>query len=384
MTPKTGRTTGSGPRGAGPSAKGGWSWLLLVGLAALVSPGCALPRGAPTPGEVLRGAEAESADYQVVQVTRATLEELRQWPRPAGLSRFDWPAASGLPVVRTIRPGDQIQIAVWDSQRDSLIATEAQRVVQMQTTTVAGNGRVFVPYVGNVHLAGLTADQARSEVQAQLQAVAPDGQVQLSVTPGGANTIDVVTGVASPGRIPLPEISPTILSVLAQAGGISPSLRNPLVRLNRAGRSYAIPARMLFAEPARDIVLVGGDRILVEEDQRSFIALGASGRQQVTPFEREEISALDALSTVGGLVSARANLRGLLVLRQYPARAVRPSGPYPRHRDVIFAFDLSTAEGLFAASNFRIAPNDVVLATESPVPAVTQILGLLRAVTTLN
>lgn len=372
------------PRRTARGASRPWRGAALATLAAVFLTGCALPRSAPTPTEVLRGASAEEADFQVVQVSRATLEELNHWPRPAGLSRFDWPSASAQAVARTIRPGDQVQVSVWDSQRDSLIATEAQRVAQMQVMTVAASGRVFIPYVGDVRLSGLTGDEARREIQSQLQSVVPDGQVQLAVTPGGANTIDVVTGVAAPGRIPLPETSPSILSVLAQAGGISPSLRNPLVRLNRAGRGYAIPARSLFSDPARDIVLRGGDRVLVEEDTRTFIALGAAGRQQVTPFEREEITALDALSTVGGLASARANLQGLMVLRQYPAGQVRPEGPYPRHGDVIFAFDLSNADGLFAASNFRIAPDDVVLATESPVPAFAQIIGLLRAVTTLN
>lgn len=346
--------------------------------------GCALPRSAPTPDEVLRGTEAETSAVQVVVVDRAMLTELERWPAPAGLGRTDWPAASAQPVARTIRAGDQVQVAIWDSQRDSLIATEAQRVVQMQTMTVAGSGRVFIPYVGDVQVAGLTGDQARREIQEQLQQAVPDGQVQLAVTPGGGNTIDVVTGVARPGRIALPETSPTILSVLAEAGGIAPELRNPLVRLNRAGRGYAIPARDLFADPARDIVLRGGDRVLVEEDRRSFLALGASGRQETVPFTQDHLNALDALSQVGGLSAQRANLRGLMVLREYPARALREAGPGPRKSWVVFTFDLSSAEGLFAAGNFRIAPDDVVLATESAVPAIAQVIGLLRGVRALE
>jgi polysaccharide export outer membrane protein len=358
--------------------------LALAAATGALLAGCALPRAAPTPTEVLRGTESADSAVQVVPVTRAMLDELARWPAPAGLTRIDWPTASAQPVARTIRPGDQLQVAVWDSQRDSLIATEAQRVAQMQAMTVAATGRVFIPYVGEVRVAGLTADQARREIEAQLRTAVPDGQVQLAVTPGAGNTIDVVTGVVRPGRVALGETSPTILSVLAEAGGISPSLRNPLVRLNRAGRGYAIPARVLFADPAHDIQLRGGDRILVEEDQRRFVALGASGRQEVVPFARDEISALDALSSVGGLNATRANLTGLMVLREYPASALRETGPGPRRPWVVFSFDLSSAEGLFAASNFRIAPEDVVLATESPVPAVAQLIGLLRTIRSLD
>jgi polysaccharide export outer membrane protein len=102
------------------------------------------------------------------------------------------------------------------------------------------------------------------------------------------------------------------------------------------------------------------------------------------PFARDEISALDALSSVGGLNATRANLTGLMVLREYPASALRETGPGPRRPWVVFSFDLSSAEGLFAASNFRIAPEDVVLATESPVPAVAQLIGLLRTIRSLD
>jgi polysaccharide biosynthesis/export protein len=356
---------------------------ISVLLFALVLSGCALPRSAATPTEVLRGTEAADSQIQVVPVTRDGLAEIGQWPAPPGAVRHNWPGAGAQPVARTIRAGDTVALAVWDSQRDSLISTDGQRVVPIQNLVVSSAGRIFVPYVGEVRVSGLTADAARREIEAQMRSVVPDGQVQLTVAPGSGNTIDVVTGVVRPGRFAVPETSSTILSVLAEAGGIAPSLRNPLVRLNRAGQGYAIPARLLFAEPARDLVLRGGDRVLVEEDQRNFVALGASGRQQVVYFEREQITALDALSTIGGLNPTRSNLQGVMVLREYPAVSVRAAGAFPRQPRVIFTFDLTSADGLFAASNFHIAPGDVVLATESGLPAFVQMLALFRTVRTL-
>jgi polysaccharide biosynthesis/export protein len=353
--------------------------VLAMGLSA-----CSLPRTAATPTEVLRGTESAESNVQVVPVTRDALVEIARWPAPPSATRHNWPGASAQPVARTIRAGDTIALQVWDSQRDSLLTTDEQRMVPIQNLVVSSAGRIFVPYVGEVRVSGLTADAARREIEMQMRNVVPDGQVQLAVTPGSGNTIDVVTGVARPGRIAVPETSSTILSVLAEAGGISPTLRNPLVRLNRAGQGYVIPARLLFSDPARDIVLRGGDRVLVEEDQRNFVALGASGRQQVVYFEREEITALDALSTIGGLNATRSNLQGVMVLREYPVRSVRDTGPFPRQERVIFTFDLTSADGLFAASNFQIAPGDVVLATESALPAFAQMIALFRTVRALQ
>jgi polysaccharide biosynthesis/export protein len=47
---------------------------------------------------------------------------------------------------------------------------------------------------------------------------------------------------------------------------------------------------------------------------------------------------------------------------------------------VVFAFDLSTGDGLFAARSFPVHPDDVVQATESPLPAAGSLLGVFGAV----
>lgn len=369
----------------GPVAwQGALARVLMLAVLAFALAGCMMPRGAALQSEVLRGTDAPDSDVQVVEVSRANLAEIAAWPRPARASAHAWPRAGASATTRLIRAGDLVSLAVWDSQETSLVTTRDQRFASMQDILVATSGRIFVPYVGEITVSGLTAEQARRDIQGRMESIVPDAQVQLSVRPGSGNTIDVVAGVARPGRIALTETSPTILSILSEAGGIAPTLRNPLVRLQRAGVSYAIPAQRLYAEPTLDIQLRGGDRVVVEQDQRHYIALGAAGRQQVVYFEREDISALDALSTIGGLSQARADLKGVLVLREYPAAMVRASGAHPRKPWVIFTFDLSSADGLFAAQRFQIQPEDVVLATESPFAQLAGPLALLRQLQLLS
>lgn len=365
---------------AGLSAQGGKALRLIVAFALvpLLVTACSLPRGAALQSEVLRGTDDPEADVQVIAITRETLAEIRDWPIARPELRHRWVTTGAAATARIIRAGDSVTLSIWDSQPDSLLTTGDDRNVDMQQIPVSASGRIFVPYIGELRIAGMSAELARREIQREITAIVPDGQVQLTVTPGSRNTIDVVTGVASPGRIELPEVSPTILSVLAEAGGIETDLRNPLVRLNRAGHAYAIPARELFGNPAHDIQLRGGDRILVEEDHRTYIALGAAGREQVVYFEREEITALDALSTIGGLSDTRADLQGVMVLREYPDSAISETGNAPRKSQVVFTFDLTSADGLFAAQRFHIQPGDVVLATESPAPLITQSLTMLR------
>ena len=63
----------------------------------------------------------------------------------------------------------------------------------------------------------------------------------------------------------------------------------------------------------------------MEEDRRYFLSLGAAGSQSQHRFTQDHLSALDAVSIIGGVESRRGNPGGVLVLREYPANAVRPT-----------------------------------------------------------
>ena len=79
------------------------------------------------------------------------------------------------------------------------------------------------------------------------------------------------------------------------------------------------------------------------------------------------MTALDAASLAGGLNDARANPKGVLVLRDYDAKHVRADGSGPSKDRMIFAIDLTTADGLFSAGEFLIEDRDLVMVTESSV-----------------
>lgn len=92
------------------------------------------------------------------------------------------------------------------------------------------------------------------------------------------------------------------------------------------------------------------------------------------------MNALDAVSAAGGLNSARANPRGVLILREYHPRDLTPGPTGPDMQQVVFSLDLTTADGLFAARQFKVHPNDTLLATESPITAAQTIVGLFGTI----
>ena len=342
--------------------------------------GCTIPRGAATRHEIVKKEKNGEATYQIVEVTRKNTPILARWPVTGWSGAYHWFAADRGPDSSVIETGDTIQVVVWDNQENSLLSTATSRSTPIPMLQVSSSGSIFMPYVGDVQVRGLTADTARKRIQDKLANIAPTAQVQLEVKQGRNNSVDLVGGVSSPGTYPLEARNTRILSLLAHGGGIRPDLRHPLLRLQRNGQIYETRAEDLLADARRNVRVRGGDQIVVVEDDRTFNVLGAAGKQSVMYFEKEHMSAMEAVSAMGGLNSGRANPKGILILREYRPDDVQPGMMTPDKRYVIFNLDLTTADGLFAARNFGINPDDTVLATESPVSNVRTILGLFGLV----
>lgn len=355
--------------------------ICAVVIMAVGASGCSLPRGAAVSAEVLREKDSQHPTFAVVPVSRSNVHDIRQWPATGWTGSYNWISAKTGPDSAVIRSGDLIRLVIWDSQENSLLTANAEKIVTLPEITVAADGIIFVPYVGEVVVNGQTPEAARSQIQEALAPIAPSAQVQLSVVAGTRNSVDLVSGVGKPGSYPLPDRNYTILSLIAAGGGISPSLNNPLVRLMRGGRSYEIRADRLFAEGDKNTTLRGGDKIIVREDDRYFTALGATGTESLIYFEQDRITALEAMSLVGGLADVRANPKGVLILREYPQKALRADGiAGPTMQQVVFTIDLTSADGLFAARNFIVNPRDTVLATESAAAAARTVIGLIGSV----
>lgn len=327
--------------------------------------------------EVLKEQDKDNPSFQVVQVDRQNVAALRAWPVTGWSGAYHWLSANRGPSGQIIRPGDLINLVIWDNQENSLLTAAGTNSVEMSGLLVSPSGEVFVPYLNEVLVSGMRPDEARHKIQKALWPIAPDAQVQLIHRSGSRNSVDLVSGVVKPGSYPLAERNVTILSVLAQAGGVLPSLRYPLVRLIRSGKTYEIRAEDLMANASKNVILRGDDKVLVKEDDRYFTSLGATGTEQLVYFTKEHITALEAMSLIGGLSDARANPKGVLILRDYSPGQLRQDGKGPELPQVIFALDLTSADGLFAARKFEVNPGDTVLATESPVTTAQTILGLM-------
>jgi polysaccharide export outer membrane protein len=242
---------------------------------------------------------------------------------------------------------------------------------------VSPSGKIFLPYIGDYTISNQTPDTARAELQTKMSATLVSPQVQISVDPGRQNTVDLVGGVATPGNYPMPDQNLSVLGLLSLGGGIPSALRNPQLRLMRGSTVYGISASAVMGDPSKDALLRGGDKLIVEQDKRYFLSMGAASAQSQIFFPQDRVSALDAMALIGGVEATRANPAAILVLRKYANDALRQDGSGPDNRHMIFSMDLTSADGLFSAQKFEIAHDDVVMVAESPILGLRLVLTMI-------
>ena len=263
----------------------------LVILALSVAACGNLPRGAAIEAEIVRGADDADADFAIYPVTKAFLPSVAHWP-VTGDRSYNWIGHSHGSSSQIIQTGDTLDVIIWDSSENSLITSPTERVANLRGMRVSGSGSIFVPYIGKVHVAGRSPDSARQLVQRKLEAIVPSAQVQLQMTEGRTNSVDVVSGVKQPGSIAMPNNDFSVLGAISAAGGVTAGIENPQVKLIRGHKIYRTSISTLYDNPKKDTRLRGGDKVIVEEDRRYFLSLGAAGREAQFKFNRETVNSL--------------------------------------------------------------------------------------------
>ncbi|MCL6284746.1 polysaccharide biosynthesis/export family protein [Ruegeria sp. 2012CJ41-6] len=347
--------------------------LAVLGLVA----SCALPRSGPSKSQIFAGSVQNDGDAFVVavndRVTRATAVV------PALGFSDGFKSASRL-TSDTIRPGDVLGLTIWENVDDGLLSGEASNSTPLEEVQVDSDGFIFVPYAGRVRASGSTPNQLRQEITAKLEEQTPDPQVEVRRLAGDGATVSVTGSVGAQGVFPIERPTRTLSAMLAQAGGIIIEPEIAQVTVIRGRHKGKIWYQDLFQHPELDVALRGGDRILVEEDDRTFTALGATQSQARVPFETQDLSALEAIAQIGGLVSSASDPTGVFVLRNEPAEIagqVLGRNDLQGAQRMVYVLNLTEPNGLFLARDFVIRDEDTLYVTEAPYAQWTKAISLI-------
>lgn len=348
--------------------------ILLTSMLAIA--GCGLPRSGPSKNEIMAGSVAKGGDTHIVHVTNQIARASNFQPRWGFTQSF---LNAGSIGADQIRPGDVLGLMIWENVDSGLMAQMGQSATDLQQVQVDGDGFIFVPYAGRIRAAGNTPDALRRIITEQLADQTPDPQVMVSRVAGDGATVSVMGTVGGQGVYPIERPTRTLSSMLARAGGVAVDPEVAVITVKRGSETGKVWLRDLYANSRNDIALRPGDVILVEEDTRSFTALGAVGGQTLVPLGSEMVNAIEAIALVGGLSTSTADPTGVFVIRdenESVARRFLGSNIHGSQR-IAYVLDLTKPSGLFIARDFMIRDGDTVYVTEAPYVRWQKILGAI-------
>jgi len=355
-----------------------------VALLALVSTvaACGLPRSGPNKREIFAGSVQQQGDAFVVSVNDRVTQATSVVPALGFPSSLKNASVVG---SDTIRPGDTLGLTVYENVDDGLLAGQGINVSALDEVQVDGAGYIFIPYAGRIRAAGNSPERLRQIITEKLDSQTPDPQVVVRRLAGDGSTVSITGAVGGQGVFAIERPTRTLAAMLASAGGVTVSPEIAQITLLRGTERGTIWFQDLYENPEFDIALRGGDKILVEEDSRSFTALGATGSQSRVRFETQTLSAIEAIAQVGGLNSALADPTGVFVLRNEPAEianSVLGRTDLTGDQRMVYVLNLTEPNGMFMARDFSIRDRDTVYVTEAPFVQWQKTLGALTGVAT--
>ncbi len=355
---------------------------LIVAMALLAA--CSLPRSGPSKSEIYSGAVEKGGNTHVIYVNDHVARTTNFTPSYGFSSSF---LGAGQVGADEIRAGDVLGLAIWENVDDGLLTSLGASSTDLQEIQVDSSGYIFVPYAGRVQAAGSTPDQLRQVITEKLATQTPDPQVTVTRVAGNGATVSVIGKVTAQGVYPIERPTRTLGAMLARAGGVSIEPEIAVITVKRGNNNGKVWLTDLYSSSSNDIALRPGDVILVEEDQRSFTALGALGGQTRVPLGNEMINAIEAVAMVGGLNSSLADPKGVFILRDEPEQvASRVLGKTVQgSQRIAYVLDLTRPNGLFLARDFLIRDEDTVYVTEAPyVQWQKRLAALIGPITSAN
>jgi polysaccharide export outer membrane protein len=362
-----------------------WKRRLATLAVALLLPACtSLGGSGPSASRVLSADETEvlGTRVRIENVNAALVGRIADQAKLLGFAEI---LGDSPPVGTVIGRGDIVGVTVWEAPPAVLFGTLSSAAQASPATISVGRnseispqmvddtGRITLPFVGTIEVAGQTPRQVEEIVRRRLAGLANQPQVLVTIAKNASANVTVVGEVASSMRVPLTAQGERLLDVIAAAGGVTQEMSKVTIQVTRNDSVSVMPLEQLVRDPRHNVRLRADDVVAAYFQPFSFTALGASGSNAEIPFEASGISLAQALGRIAGLQDNRANPRGVFIFRWEEPGAldtgVEPvdttlllHGKLP----VIYRIDLTDPTTFFAAQRFPVRNRDILFVTNAP------------------
>lgn len=344
-----------------------------------------VPRSGPSRSDLL-AAEGQRYKVAVVEVDAATINVLSTGKEPSLRDTF---GDARPPRKQRIGIGDTIQITLWESSDGGLFSSPAvnsagSRSVVIPEQVVASDGSITVPFAGRVATVGRTPPEVERVITEHLTNKAIDPQALITVKRNSSNTVAIMTEGGTGKLEQLNLRGDRLLTVIAGNGGVHTAVSDLSVMLSREGRVMRVPLQTVLNDPRENIYLQADDVITLVRDPQSFTAVGATGRNNLVPFDKASMTLDEALGKAGGLADDRADPAGLFVIRFETgpvanefalARGITvQNGGIP----VIYHLDMTDPTAFFLAKTFPMRNKDILFVSNAPFNDLQKVFTLIN------
>jgi polysaccharide export outer membrane protein len=348
----------------------------------------------PSTGVIVRQQKnPEVSGVQLIDVTDAMARQLVA----ARLSRsFATTFSDGSPVGMNVGTGDTIEVIVWEAPPAALfsqggdtsfasVSNSSSRPTTLPEQMVGSDGRITVPFVGQVTAAGRTTNAIAADIVRRLSGKAHLPQVIVRITRNATSLVTVIGDVAQSARLPLTVRGERVLDAIAGAGGVKQPVGKITIQITRGNELESMPLAKVIADPRQNIVLAAGDVVTALYQPFSFTVLGATGKNEELPMETQGITLAEALGRIGGLQDQRSDARGVFIFRfEDPAALgaaldpkvhLTPDGKVP----AIYRVNLKDPAMFFAAQSFPMRDKDILYVSNAPFADIQKFVSVISS-----
>ncbi|WP_328804749.1 polysaccharide biosynthesis/export family protein [Sphingobium psychrophilum] len=325
--------------------------------------GCAtLPSSGPTGKQIEKSAMApkSGAPIKLVQIRAAADVPIA----PGNASPATLPDSAPTPTDM-VGPGDILDINIYEAGvtlfagaanaggAGQLMTTPGVQVQKLPPTRIDDLGDITIPYAGTMHVAGLTTGEIEATIRNSLRRLSQNPQVLVTLSETITNSIIIGGEVAKPGRLVLQTNRESLSDVVALAGGYRGNARDLTLRVMRGSSSVDVRVNDLAENPALDVRIHPGDRLMLINSPRTYSILGASGRVEQMPFSRSSVSLAEAVAGAGGINSALGDPAAIFLFRY-----VRDE--QDREVPMVYHLNMMQTGSYFLAQKFIMQDKDVL------------------------
>jgi len=370
--------------------------IALISAAGCVLAACnALPGSGPHSGDIAQAdgrASELGARIEVVDVTDAVARRLLASHHAMSFAEGlgDKPA----PEER-VGAGDSVQVTLWEAPPATLFGAPVAATPGMPSTSqaiglpeqaVGLDGTIAVPFAGRVQAAGRTTREIGDDITRRLSAKANHPEAVVRIASNRSSMVTVVGEVGASQRVPLTAGGERLLDALAAAGGVRQPVNKTTIQVTRGERWFTESLDRVIRDPRQNVPLHPGDVVTAMYQPLSFIALGATGKQDEINFEAQGVTLAQALARANGLVDTRANVQGVFVFRLEAADALDwPRQPVATTPDglvpVIYRIDLRDPRSFFVMQSFAMNDKDILYIANSPTAELQKFLNIVFTLT---